>query len=48
MRKSGKEVGALQGIPYTLKSSIDMVEYFTIAEHPSLTKLSPIVDVDLV
>ncbi len=47
-RNSGKDVGALQGIPYALKDSIDMVEYFTISGHPSLKTFEPTVDADLV
>lgn len=47
-RREGKPVGALQGIPYALKDSVDMVEYYTIAGHPSLKTFEPLVDADLV
>ena len=33
-RKEGQKVGALQGAPYALKDSVDMVEYYTISGHP--------------
>lgn len=41
-------VGALQGVPYALKDSVDMVEYFTISGHPSLKSFKPLIDADLV
>ena len=47
-RKEGMKVGALQGIPYALKDSVDMVEYFTMSGHPSLKTFEPKVDADLV
>jgi len=47
-RKEGKKVGALQGAPYALKDSVDMVEYYTISGHPSLKTFEPKVDADLV
>lgn len=47
-RQEGKTVGALQGVPYALKDSIDMVEYYTRSGHPSLQTFEPLVDADLV
>ena len=47
-RKEGKKVGTLQGIPYALKDSVDMVEYYTISGHPSLKTFEPKIDADLV
>ncbi len=47
-RSSGMKVGALQGAPYALKDSIDIIEYYTIAGHPSLRTFEPLVDADLV
>jgi mandelamide amidase len=47
-RKSGKKVGVLQGVPYALKDTVDMVEFYTISGHPSLKTFEPIVDADLV
>lgn len=47
-RKEGKPVGALQGVPYALKDSVDMVEYYTISGHPSLKTFEPKMDADLV
>ncbi len=47
-RKSGEKVGALQGAPYALKDSVDMVEFYTISGHPSLKMFEPFVDADLV
>jgi mandelamide amidase len=47
-RKAGKKVGALQGAPYALKDSVDMIEYYTISGHPSLKTFEPKVDSDLV
>ena len=47
-RNEGMAVGALQGVPYALKDSVDMVEYYTISGHPSLKTFEPLVDADLV
>jgi mandelamide amidase len=47
-RKEGEAVGALQGVPYALKDSVDMTEYYTISGHPSLKTFEPLVDADLV
>ena len=47
-RRDGKAIGALQGLPYALKDSVDMVEYFTIAGHPALMEFRPTIDADLV
>jgi mandelamide amidase len=47
-RKSGKKVGALQGAPYALKDTVDMVEFYTISGHPSLKTFEPLIDADLV
>ena len=47
-RQDGKAVGALQGVPYALKDSVDMVEYYTISGHPSLKTFEPLLDADLV
>lgn len=47
-RKQGASIGALQGVPYALKDSVDMVEYFTISGHPSLRTFRPSKDADLV
>lgn len=47
-RKQGEPIGALQGVPYALKDSVDMVEYFTISGHPSLRTFRPTQDADLV
>jgi mandelamide amidase len=47
-RKEGKSLGALQGLPYALKDSVDMVEYYTISGHPSLKRFEPRKDADLV
>lgn len=47
-RNEGKAIGALQGVPYALKDSVDMVEYYTISGHPSLKTFEPLVDADLV
>jgi mandelamide amidase len=47
-RKEGRKVGVLQGVPYALKDSVDMVEYYTISGHPSLKTFEPSVDADLV
>src|SRR6202035_707919 len=48
LRKEGKATGALQGVPYALKDSVDMVEYYTMSGHPSLQTFEPLVDADLV
>ena len=47
-RREGQAVGALQGVPYALKDSVDMVEYYTISGHPSLSTFEPLLDADLV
>jgi len=47
-RKKGQVVGPLQGVPYALKDSIDMVEYYTTSGHPALQTFEPLVDADLV
>ena len=47
-RDSGAAIGKLQGVPYALKDSVDMVEYYTIAGHPSLKEFRPTMDADLV
>jgi len=47
-RNAGDAIGELQGVPYALKDSVDMVEYYTIAGHPSLKTFKPTVDADLV
>lgn len=47
-RKNGAAIAALQGVPYALKDSVDMVEYYTICGHPSLKNFRPSVDADLV
>jgi len=47
-RKEGNPLGALQGVPYALKDSVDMVEYYTISGHPALKTFEPKVDADLV
>ena len=47
-RNEGRAIGALQGVPYALKDSVDMVEYYTIGGHPSLKTFEPLVDADLV
>lgn len=47
-RNANAIVGALQGVPYALKDSIDMVEYYTMCGHPSLQTFQPLVDADLV
>jgi indoleacetamide hydrolase len=48
LRKEGKAIGALHGVPYVLKDSIDMVEYYTMSGHPALQTFEPLVDADLV
>lgn len=47
-RNAGDAVGQLQGVPYALKDSVDMIEYYTIAGHPSLRTFKPTMDADLV
>ena len=46
--KEGRPRGALHGVPYVLKDSIDMVEYFTKFGHPALQTFEPLVDAELV
>lgn len=46
-RRSSAAIGALQGLPYALKDSIDIVEYYTIAGHESLRTFEPLIDADL-
>jgi Asp-tRNA(Asn)/Glu-tRNA(Gln) amidotransferase A subunit family amidase len=47
-RGAGEKVGPLEGIPYALKDSVDMLEYYTISGHPALKYFEPKVDADLV
>ena len=47
-RQGDKAIGELHGLPYALKDSVDMVEYYTIAGHPALREFRPKVDADLV
>ena len=47
-RQEDKAIGELHGLPYALKDSVDMVEYYTIAGHPALREFRPKVDADLV
>lgn len=47
-RVQGAALGALAGIPYALKDSVDMVGYSTIAGHPALRNFRPTRDADLV
>lgn len=47
-RKARKKMGALQGAPYALKDTVDMVEFYTISGHPSLKTFEPSVDADIV
>lgn len=47
-RARGAAIGALEGIPYALKDSVDMVEYYTIGGHPALKTFRPTKDADLV
>ncbi|MGH8223216.1 MAG: amidase [Woeseiaceae bacterium] len=47
-RRQGAATGALEGVPYALKDSVDMVEYYTIAGHPALKTFRPTKDADLV
>lgn len=48
LREKGGATGALEGLPYALKDSVDMVEFYTIAGHPALREFRPAVDADLV
>ncbi|MDX1406417.1 MAG: amidase family protein [Woeseiaceae bacterium] len=47
-QRKGEPVGELHGLPYALKDSVDMVEYYTIAGHPRLREFRPRIDADLV
>jgi mandelamide amidase len=47
-RGEGTAVGALEGLPYALKDSVDMVEFYTIAGHPSMKTFRPKLDAELV
>lgn len=47
-RQENEPIGELHGLPYALKDSVDMVEYYTIAGHPALREFRPKVDADLV
>jgi Asp-tRNA(Asn)/Glu-tRNA(Gln) amidotransferase A subunit family amidase len=47
-RKSGTDIGMLQGVPYAIKDAVDVLEYYTIAGHPSMKTFEPLVDADLV
>lgn len=47
-RETSSSIGALQGLPYALKDSVDMVEYFTISGHPALREFRPKTDAELV
>ncbi|MDX1556084.1 MAG: amidase family protein, partial [Xanthomonadales bacterium] len=47
-RARGAAIGALEGLPYALKDSVDMVEFYTIAGHPSMKTFRPALDADLV
>jgi mandelamide amidase len=47
-RAAGESVGALEGVPYALKDSVDMVGYYTISGHPKLEDFEPIEDAELV
>jgi len=47
-RAQGVAMGALQGLPYVLKDSVDMVEFYTIAGHPSMLTFRPKLDAELV
>ncbi len=47
-REGGAAIGAFQGVPYALKDSVDMVEYYTISGHPALRYFEPSIDADLV
>jgi mandelamide amidase len=47
-RARGESMGVLQGLPFALKDSVDMVEFYTIAGHPALKTFRPSRDADLV
>ena len=47
-RAGGTAMGALEGLPYALKDSVDMVEFYTIAGHPAMKNFRPEVDAELV
>lgn len=47
-RAEGAAIGALEGLPYALKDSVDMVEFYTIAGHPAMKNFRPKLDADLV
>ena len=47
-RQTNEPVGVLRGLPYALKDSVDMVEFYTISGHPDLQEFRPTVDADLV
>lgn len=47
-RSRGAGIGALQGLPYALKDSVDMIEFYTIAGHPSMKSFRPSKDAELV
>jgi mandelamide amidase len=47
-RAQGETTGALEGLPYALKDSVDMVEFYTIAGHPALKNFRPTRDADLI
>lgn len=47
-RARGGAMGELQGLPFALKDSVDMVEFYTIAGHPALKTFRPSRDADLV
>jgi Asp-tRNA(Asn)/Glu-tRNA(Gln) amidotransferase A subunit family amidase len=45
---TGAAMGALEGLPYALKDSVDMVEFYTIAGHPQMKTFRPKIDAELV
>ena len=47
-RASGGAAGALGGLPYALKDSVDMVEFYTIAGHREMKTFRPKLDAELV
>lgn len=47
-RRQGSPVGALEGLPYALKESVDMVEFYTTAGHPAMKTFRPKLDAELV